>query len=50
MRLLDPGMVAHFDAATPHRLDAEDGRDAELLLLAAGPPAEPLGRGARAAP
>lgn len=50
VHLLDPGMVAHFDAATPHRLDAEDGRDAELLLLAAAPSAEPLGRGARAAP
>lgn len=53
--MLDPGMAAHFDAATPHRLDAEDGRDAELLLIAARlpaarPPAETRGRTAREAP
>ncbi|ADB50863.1 helix-turn-helix domain-containing protein [Conexibacter woesei] len=55
VHVLDPGMAAHFDAATPHRLDAEDGRDAELLLIAARlpaarPPAETRGRTAREAP
>lgn len=33
--VLAPGMVAHFDAETPHRLDAADERDVELLLVAA---------------
>jgi quercetin dioxygenase-like cupin family protein len=40
--VLAPGMVAHFDATTPHRLDAEGRRDVELLLVAARPSAQVL--------
>jgi len=40
--VLTPGMVAHFDATTPHRLDAEGRRDVELLLVAARPAAQVL--------
>jgi len=40
--LLTPGMVAHFDATTPHRLDAEGRRDVVLLLVAARPAAQVL--------
>ena len=36
--VLSPGDAAHFDARTPHRLTAEGGGDAELILVAcAGP-------------
>jgi transcriptional regulator with XRE-family HTH domain len=42
VELLEPGMVAHFDATVPHRLDADDERDVELLLVAARPPAQAL--------
>lgn len=35
---LSPGDAAHFDARTPHRLTADGGGDAELILVAcAGP-------------
>lgn len=40
--LLDPGTVAHFDAARPHRLDADGDDDVELLLVAAQPAAGTL--------
>lgn len=32
--VLGPGDAAHFDAATPHRLAAEGGVDAEAILVA----------------
>ena len=36
--VLHPGDAAHFDARIPHRLTAEGGHDAELILVAcAGP-------------
>ncbi|MBG0823267.1 helix-turn-helix domain-containing protein [Planomonospora sp. ID91781] len=41
-QVLRPGMVAHFDATTPHRLDAADRRDVELLLVAARPATQVL--------
>lgn len=40
--VLQPGMVAHFDASVPHRLAAEGKRDVELLLVAARPAVQPL--------
>ena len=35
---LHPGDAAHFDARVPHRLAAEGGQDAELLLVACAAP------------
>lgn len=35
---LAPGDSAHFDASKPHRLNALDGRDAEVILVAAAVP------------
>ena len=35
---LHPGDAAHFDARLPHRLTAEGGQDAELLLVACAAP------------
>lgn len=32
--LVGPGDAAHFDASVPHRLAAEDGEDAEVILVA----------------
>lgn len=42
VRVLEPGTVAHFDAALPHRLDADGDEDATLLLVAAQPAAGTL--------
>ncbi len=36
--LLHPGDAAHFDARVPHRLIAEGGHDAELILVACAAP------------
>ena len=36
--LLSPGDAAHFDACVPHRLAADGGQDAELLLVACAAP------------
>lgn len=36
--VLGPGDSAHFDASTPHRLEALDDADAELILVAAAVP------------
>ena len=35
---LGPGDAAHFDADTPHKLFALDGRDAEVILVACAVP------------
>jgi hypothetical protein len=31
---LEKGDAAHFDSRQPHRLDALDGREAEVILVA----------------
>ena len=36
--VLHPGDSAHFDARVPHRLSAQGGRDAELILVACASP------------
>ncbi len=36
--VLEPGDAVHFDAATPHRFTALDGRDAEVILVACAVP------------
>src|SRR5919112_1304956 len=36
--VLEPGDAAHFDAETPHRFTALDGRDAEVILVACAVP------------
>jgi hypothetical protein len=36
--VLQPGDAAHFDARTPHRLSAQGGGDAEILLVACAAP------------
>ncbi len=36
--VLEPGDTAHFDAETPHRFTALDGRDAEVILVACAVP------------
>jgi len=40
---LEPGDSAHFDAGTPHRLNALDGRDVEAILVASAAPRALLG-------
>ena len=35
---LSPGDAAHFDARLPHRLAAEGGQDAEIILVACAAP------------
>lgn len=35
---LSPGDAAHFDARLPHRLAAQGGRDAEMILVACAAP------------
>jgi len=36
--VLEPGDAAHFDSSKPHRLEALDGRDAEVILTACSVP------------
>lgn len=36
--VLEPGDSVHFDAESPHRLAALDGRDAEIILVACAVP------------
>ncbi len=36
--ILEPGDSVHFDSRLPHRLDAQDGQDAKVLLVACSIP------------
>jgi len=41
---LQPGDAAHFDSRQPHRLDAMDGREAEVILVASPIPTTLISR------